>query len=74
MTDLLLVEGGLPRHLIENLRIIQDSGRALLAIVNNILDISKLNAHKTSADTSVRAFALVGPRIESSSEPVVAPT
>ena len=58
MTDLLLVEGGLPRHLIENLRIIQDSGRALLAIVNNILDISKLNAHKTSADTSVRVRSI----------------
>ena len=75
MTDLLLVHRDLPPYVSSHLQIIHDSGRALLAIVNNILDISKLNAHKTSADASVRVFGLVGPRgSKSSSAPVVAPT
>ena len=51
MTDLLLVHPHVPRDIAECLLIIQSSGRALLAIVNNILDMSKLATGNILAET-----------------------
>ena len=54
MTDLLRAQHNLPEPLAEHLQIIHDSGRALLAIVNNILDISKLSTRMADLDLAVR--------------------
>ncbi|HMO14012.1 MAG TPA: response regulator [Pirellulaceae bacterium] len=49
MTDLLL-ETKLDRTQIEYLRMIQDSGEALLALINDVLDFSKIEAGKLELD------------------------
>ena len=54
MADILLLQKDLPLTTVDHLRIIHESGNALLAIVNNILDLSKLNASMMHADRRVR--------------------
>ena len=54
MTDLLCAEKDLPASLAEQMQIIHDSGRALLAIVNSILDISQLSAQRAQAYITVQ--------------------
>ena len=52
MADILLLQE-LPSALAAQLKIIHDSGNALLAIVNSILDVSKLSANMLRLDVRV---------------------
>jgi two-component system, sensor histidine kinase len=54
MSDILLLQRDLPATIATQLRIIHDSGNALLAIVNSILDVSKLYAGMVRVDLRVR--------------------
>ena len=62
MADLLLLQSDLPSSIAAHLKVIHESGKALLAIVNNILDVSKLNAHMMRVDVHVRVFQRHLPR------------
>ena len=53
MTELLLVTPGLPADISQSLHIIQTSGRAVLAIINNILAVAKTNAREPIATLAV---------------------
>ena len=53
MAELLRTRSDLPADLAEHLQVIHDSGRALLSIVNSILDISQLRAQRAVAQRTV---------------------
>ena len=54
MADGLLLEGRLPSPALDCIRVIRDSGVALLAQVNNILDFARLSAKVVRANPQVR--------------------
>ena len=56
MTDLMLMDEDLPRHYNEQLCDIKQSGESLLEIINEILDISKIEADKIEIE--IIAFSM----------------
>ena len=54
MTDVMLMQADVPSSINAQLKVIQDSGNSLLAIINSILDVSKLSAHMVTLDVHVR--------------------
>jgi len=53
MTDLLLMQTSLAPAVAEQLQVIHESGNALLHIINNILDVSKLSAGMVRLESRV---------------------
>ena len=58
VTDILLATAGVKGDLREQLGIIHSSGKALLTLVNNILDISRMDAHMLTVNRQVRVHAV----------------
>jgi len=58
MTDLLLMQTSLAPAVAEQLQVIHESGNALLHIINNILDVSKLSAGMVRLESRVRPSTL----------------
>jgi len=57
VADLLLAKPDMTPDLRDQLSVIHTSGRALLGLVNNILDLSRMDAHMLVLERTVRPAA-----------------